>query len=130
MGRKNWPFANTPGGAQASSVIYSLIDTAKENGLDLRHYLLWIQQNAPQRGKTGNTWAEKLLHGNTPEECYEKIIDRNFGAQMRIEIAALYTWLRLTVSPIPRIEAVAKYQLSITSFIVPSSSIATRSVFK
>ena len=29
MGRKNWLFANTPGGAQASSVIYSLIETAK-----------------------------------------------------------------------------------------------------
>ena len=34
MGRKNWLFANTPGGAQASSVIYSLIETAKENHLD------------------------------------------------------------------------------------------------
>ena len=33
MGRKNWLFANTPGGAQASSVIYSLIETAKANGL-------------------------------------------------------------------------------------------------
>ena len=33
MGRKNWLFANTPGGAQASAVIYSLIETAKENGL-------------------------------------------------------------------------------------------------
>ena len=32
MGRKNWLFANTSGGAQASSVIYSLIETAKENG--------------------------------------------------------------------------------------------------
>ena len=29
MGRKNWLFANTPGGAQTSSVIYSLIETAK-----------------------------------------------------------------------------------------------------
>ena len=28
MGRKNWLFANTPGGAQASAVIYSLIETA------------------------------------------------------------------------------------------------------
>ena len=28
MGRKNWLFANTPGGAQASAVIYSLMETA------------------------------------------------------------------------------------------------------
>ena len=42
MGRKNWLFANTPGGAQASSVIYSLIETAKENGLDPYRYLLCL----------------------------------------------------------------------------------------
>ena len=48
MGRKNWLFANTAGGAQASAVIYSLMETAKENSLDPYRYLLWILQNAPQ----------------------------------------------------------------------------------
>ena len=53
MGRKNWLFANTPGGAQASAVIYSLIETAKENGLDPYRYLLWILRNAPGLSETG-----------------------------------------------------------------------------
>ncbi len=70
MGRKNWLFANTPGGAQASSVIYSLIETAKENGLDPYRYLLWLLQNAPQLSETDEAWAEKLLPANAPEECY------------------------------------------------------------
>ena len=70
MGRKNWLFANTPGGAQASSMIYSLIETAKENGLDPYRYLLWLLQNAPQLSKTDEAWAEKLLPANAPEECY------------------------------------------------------------
>ena len=70
MDRKNWLFANTPGGAQASSVIYSLIETAKENGLDPYRYLLWVLQNAPQLSETDETWAEKLLPANAPEECY------------------------------------------------------------
>ena len=70
MGRKNWLFANTPGGAQASSVIYSLIETAKENGLDPYRYLLWILQTAPQLSETNKAWAEKLLPANAPEECY------------------------------------------------------------
>ena len=70
MGRKNWLFANTPGGAQASSVIYSLIETAKENGLDPYRYLLWLPQNAPQLSETDEAWAEKLLPANAPEECY------------------------------------------------------------
>ena len=70
MGRKNWLFANTPGGAQASSVICSLIETAKENGLDPYRYLLWLLQNAPQLSETDEAWAEKLLPANAPEECY------------------------------------------------------------
>ena len=70
MGRKNWLFANTAGGAQASAVIYSLIETAKENGLDPYRYLLWLLQNAPQLSETNKAWAEKLLPANAPEECY------------------------------------------------------------
>ena len=70
MDRKNWLFANTPGGAQASSVIYSLIETAKANGLDPYQYLLRILQTAPQLSETDDAWAEKLLPANAPEECY------------------------------------------------------------
>ena len=32
-------------------MIYSLIETAKENGLDPYRYLLWVLQNAPQLAK-------------------------------------------------------------------------------
>ena len=70
MGRKNWLVANTPGGAQASAVIYSLMETAKENGLDPYRYLLWVLRNAPQLSETDEAWAEKLLPANAPEECY------------------------------------------------------------
>ena len=70
MGRKNWLFANTAGGARASAVIYSLIETAKENGFDPYRYLLWVLQNAPQLSETDEAWTEKLLPANAPEECY------------------------------------------------------------
>ena len=69
MGRKNWLFANTPGGAQASAMIYSLIETAKENGLDPYRYLLWVLQNAPQLSETDETWAEKLLPARAPKDA-------------------------------------------------------------
>lgn len=39
IGRKNWLFANTPKGAHASAVVYSMVETAKENGLDPFLYL-------------------------------------------------------------------------------------------
>ena len=56
--------------AQASSMIYSLIETSKENGLDPYRYLLWVLRNAPQLSETNKAWAESLLPANAPEECY------------------------------------------------------------
>lgn len=34
VGRKNWLFADTVDGAMASAVLYSIIETAKANGLE------------------------------------------------------------------------------------------------
>jgi transposase len=42
IGRKNWLFSNTPRGAKTSAIIYSIIETAKENGLDPFSYLKYI----------------------------------------------------------------------------------------
>ena len=70
MGRKNWLFANTPAGAQSSAVIYSLIETAKENKLDPYKYLLWVLQSAPVLSQADEFWAEKLLPANAPQECH------------------------------------------------------------
>lgn len=39
IGRKNWLFANTPRGATASAVLYSLVESAKANGLLVESYL-------------------------------------------------------------------------------------------
>jgi hypothetical protein len=47
IGRKNWLFNNTPKGAQASSIIYSIIETAKENGLNPFAYLTRVLKAAP-----------------------------------------------------------------------------------
>lgn len=70
MGRKNWLFVNTPAGAQSSAVIYSLIETAKENKLDPHRYLLWVLQSAPVLSQADEFWAEKLLPANAPQECH------------------------------------------------------------
>lgn len=39
IGRKNWMFANTNNGAKASAVLYSLVETAKANGLTPFDYI-------------------------------------------------------------------------------------------
>ena len=69
MGRKNWLFANTPAGAQSSSVIYSLIETAKENELDPYRYLTWILKEAPKLAQRDADWAKHFLPGAAPDDC-------------------------------------------------------------
>ena len=70
MGRKNWLFANTPAGAQSSAVIYSLIETAKENKLDPYRYLLWVLRTAPALSQSNQSWAECILPTNAPQKCH------------------------------------------------------------
>ena len=74
MGRKNFLFCNTPGGAQSSAVLYSLIETAKETGLDPYRYLQWVLERAPELAqKADETWAEKLIPAQAPAECRAKV---------------------------------------------------------
>lgn len=47
IGRKNFLFANTPKGARASAITYSLVETAKENGLDPVLYLQYLFEQLP-----------------------------------------------------------------------------------
>lgn len=47
VGRKNWLFAGTPDGAKASAAIYSLIETAKANKLDVYRYLRFLFESLP-----------------------------------------------------------------------------------
>ncbi|WP_041581975.1 IS66 family transposase [Salisediminibacterium selenitireducens] len=47
IGRKNWIFSNTPRGAKSSSIIYSMIETAKENQLKPQAYLNYLFENLP-----------------------------------------------------------------------------------
>ena len=48
IGRKNWLFSNTPKGAKASAALYSLIETAKLNGLEPHEYLVTVYRDLPQ----------------------------------------------------------------------------------
>ena len=47
IGRKNWLFSNTPKGAASSATIYSIVETAKENGLIPFEYLKYLFDKLP-----------------------------------------------------------------------------------
>jgi transposase len=47
LGRKNWLFSDTEKGADASAVIYTIVQTAKLNELNVMAYLEFILENIP-----------------------------------------------------------------------------------
>lgn len=48
VGRRNWLFSDTPGGATASANLYSLVETAKANSLDPYAYLRHVFTALPR----------------------------------------------------------------------------------
>lgn len=47
VGRKNWLFADVPDGAKASATLYSLIETARTNGLEPYRYFCYLFDQLP-----------------------------------------------------------------------------------
>ncbi|MBY0242866.1 MAG: IS66 family transposase [Burkholderiaceae bacterium] len=47
VGRKSWLFSDTPAGAHASALIYSLVETAKANGLEPYTWLRRVMRSLP-----------------------------------------------------------------------------------
>lgn len=77
ISRKNFLFSNTSRGADSSAVTFSIIETAKANGLDPYKYLTYILREAPALASSCDNWAEKLLPGVAPEECLALIRSDN-----------------------------------------------------
>ena len=70
--RKNFLFANTPKGATGSAIMFSLIQTAIENGLDPYKYLTWLLRKAKDADLTDLNTVKKLLPWNAVAECKTK----------------------------------------------------------
>jgi len=62
IGRKNWLFSQSPKGAESSAAMFTLIETAKANGLVPFKYLMTLFEKAPL-ASSEDDW-EKLLPWN------------------------------------------------------------------
>ena len=58
---KNWLFIDTQDGANASMIIYSLIETAKANDVDPEKYLEYLLENRPSAD-----WSDEQLEKLAP----------------------------------------------------------------
>ena len=61
LGRKNWLFCDTPKGAEASAIVYSLVESAKANGVEPFAYLQHVLVQLPYLGKTHSHEELKTL---------------------------------------------------------------------
>jgi transposase len=66
IGRRAWLFSDTPAGAEASARLYSMVETAKANGLEPYTWLLKVMRGLPEARKSGN-W-EHLMPWNLKAE--------------------------------------------------------------
>ena len=66
IGRKNWLFSASVGGAKASANLYSLIETAKANGLEPYAYLKRVFSELPNA--KGFDDVDKLLPRSIAEK--------------------------------------------------------------
>jgi transposase len=70
--RRAWLFADTPKGAVANAILYTLVETARANDLDVYEYLKYLLMEMPNNNHLQNPsiidtylpWSEEL-----PEEC-------------------------------------------------------------
>ena len=68
MGRKAWLFSNTPNGAEASSIMFSIVETARENGLKPYEYIKFLLEKLPA-AKTSELEAFLPWSGSLPDYC-------------------------------------------------------------
>ena len=69
VGRKNWLFCDTPGGAHASATVYTIVEMAKAHGLNVEKYLTFLLENRPHAGMTDEE-LEKLVPWSDEARAY------------------------------------------------------------
>ncbi|WP_153060923.1 IS66 family transposase, partial [Metalysinibacillus jejuensis] len=72
MGRKAWLFSASPKGAKASAIIYSIVETAKENQLDPLKYLTYVFEQLPLIDLTDEAVLDALMPWSDaiPTNCH------------------------------------------------------------
>lgn len=72
IGRKNWLFSKSMKGAKASAIIYSLVETAKENQLNPLSYLTYVFEQLPLIDVNNELALDQLMPWSEtiPQNCH------------------------------------------------------------
>ena len=72
IGRKGWLFCNIPAGAEAITIVYSLVAMSKDNNLNVFQYLKYLLEQRPNASMTDDQ-LEKLPPWNNDVVQLRKI---------------------------------------------------------
>lgn len=75
VGKKNWKLIDTVHGAQASAILYSIVETAKANGINIYQYFKYLLTEIPKHmDDTDLSFIDPLLPWSKqlPAECRKK----------------------------------------------------------
>ena len=87
IGRANWLFADTITGANVNAVMYSIVETAKANGTDVRIYIQYLLERIPAAEENGeiNTpgFMDRMMPWSREYREYEKDIKQSALSSFR-----------------------------------------------
>ena len=71
MGRKNWLFSSSVDGANASAVVYTMVEMAKAHGLNIYGYLKFLLEHQLSKDMTDEQLAPWSKNSNLSKIAYE-----------------------------------------------------------
>ena len=69
VGRRNWLFCDTTAGADASRMVYSLLETARANGLNPQKYLEYLLEARPDKNMSDEKLENMAPWNPKVQEC-------------------------------------------------------------
>ena len=69
LGRRNWLFCDTTDGADASMMVYSLLETARANGLNPQKYLEYLLEARPNKNMSDEELENMTPWNPEVQEC-------------------------------------------------------------
>lgn len=68
VGRRNWLFSDTPKGADASSMVYTMVEMARAHGLNIYKYLNFLLERLPGTVMTDDELSKPVPWNETVQE--------------------------------------------------------------
>jgi transposase len=73
VGRKNWLFSDSVSGANASAVVYTMVEMAKAHDLNIYGYLKFLLNHRPTKEMTDDQLAELAPWSKKPQSIKNRI---------------------------------------------------------